>query len=82
MTKADILLTQILESANEEFDGYAESEQEVQDYVTDQCDILMEELDVDVNPEDIFNTVINYITIENPMEEFCLECGDPDCEGC
>lgn len=72
----------LLEAVEEEFEGFAPSLEELEEFVEDTIDALADEYDEDVDFDKAMKLVKKNCAVPAPMAELCYECGDPDCKGC
>lgn len=72
----------LLEAVEDEFEGFAPSLGELEEFVEETIDGLADEYDEDVDFDEAMKIVRKNCEVPAPIEEVCHECGDPDCPGC
>ena len=81
-TKKQDLITELLELVDEEFEGYCDSHEDLEEFVSDTLEGLMDDYDVDIEYETVLSEVLKNVEVRPDMDSICMECGDPDCFGC
>lgn len=73
---------EFLEALEDEFEGFAPSIEELEEFVETTIDGLADEFDEDVDFDKAMKLAKKHCAFPAPIQEVCHECGDPDCPGC
>lgn len=80
-TEKDII-EEVINLVEDEFEGFCESKEDLEEYVTETAEELMELNDIDIDIDDIMKEVLKHVTFPRAMEICCPDCGEPNCVEC
>lgn len=73
---------EFLEALEDEFEGFAPSFEELEEFVEEQVETLSDEYDDDINFDVAMKLATKNCAFPAPIDDICQECWDPDCPGC